>query len=199
VSTIIDILNGLNPRCPTSSFAAIARIHSRPRVEAGLSGREPFDGPTSLKYLAVARKLKNLSESVRIPLDGMSESIRLPLDWSQVDVIRAVLDAVDGGTLTISVHKSEPIAPPEPLFLVYLNGTYFVRRSALRPGGQSQVQTTLQTTGAPQMTKACADRIVEALAKIGHRAQVVVSRVTGSGIDDFESLWTPDEVKTEQV
>jgi hypothetical protein len=190
----IDILNGLSPRCTITSFAAIARIHSRPRVEAGLSGREPFDGETSLKYLAVARKLKNLSDSLK------SGPIEIPIDWSECEKIRAALADIDNGTLHISFNKEEPIAPPSQQYHVFMSNEnfYFVSR---RPDyyGRPKISGNFQSTGASQMTRQCADRIVEALAKIGHRAQAVPSRFTGSGIDDFESLWTPDEVKTEQV
>jgi hypothetical protein len=137
-SIVVDILNGLNPRCTNSSFSGIAKIHSRPRVEAGLCGREPFDNETSLKYLDVARKMKSLSESVM-----------LPLDWTEVEQIRAALDAVDNKTLHISTHRILPVAAPEPQYNIFLTdqARYFVRRGK-NSIGKVVVDGSFQSSGA---------------------------------------------------
>lgn len=186
-SIIVDTLNGLNPRCTNSSFAGIAKIHSRPRVEAGLSGREPFENETALQYLAVARKMKSLSDSVG-----------LPLDWSEVEQIRSALDAIDNKTLHVSVHQEQPRVAAEPQYNVFLTDKrfYFAKRGR-DVLGNLQIVGGYQGSGAARMTKDCALKLLAALTKAGHKAQLIpsASRDEDGAYNDFAALWGEPEAQ----
>ena len=180
-SVINNILQSLQPKCAVSNFASIAKILSQPRVASALSGKEPFKNEDALAHLAVARKMKELSDL----------AAPLPLDWSQVDAIRNILGGVSDKTLHISVCQEQPVAPPEQQFYVFMpnEGFYFARRT-LDFNKKTKITGSYQPMAAPRMTRECADKIVEALQRSGHQAQLVTARATiDCPQDDFEILW----------
>jgi hypothetical protein len=189
-SVINDILQNLRPKCAVSNFASIAKILSQPRVASALSGKEPFKNEDALAHLAVARRMKSLSDL----------TAPLPIDWSQVDDIRIVLAGLADKTLHISINQEVPVALPEQQFYVYLTDerSYFISRKSNLISGKPEISTGYQSNYAPRMTGTCARRLVEALTKVGFRAQTVVSKVTGDVHEDFDAVWGTTEVKAQE-
>lgn len=164
---IVGILNGLNPRCANSNFAAIARIHSRPRVEAGLSGREPFDSPTALAYLAVARKMMNLSDTVG-----------LPLDWSECDKIRAALDSIDDGSLRISIYKGDAVVHEkvEAWVVQFKSGSFFLR-ARQNYADKLEILSVMNVGQAANFSgRELAESALKTLESLGRAGQVILNK-----------------------
>jgi hypothetical protein len=155
-NVINDILANLRPKCAVSNFAAIAKILSIPRVTSALAGREPFKNEDALSHLAVARKLKALSDL----------TAPLPLDYKETETIRAVLDGVDKGNIRIGVFQNEPVAETVTAYSIKLkNGDYFA--GVARGVNIPQVRATFNFMRSVTFTKEAGEQAIVALEAHG--------------------------------